>query len=152
MIKLNIELVPHSTWGENLRKAYTEDEWNNIRKAAYKRANHTCQICGKTECMMEAHEIWAYSEDKATQTFVGLEVLCTECHKSKHLGYAMSTFTEDKLEEILQHIKKVNSFTDSKLVKYVKNVFTQWHERNKIEWSVIFPEYEELMQSLINNI
>lgn len=47
LLPLQIELVPKTAFGENLRKLLTQNEWDKIRKAVYQRANYKCEICGE---------------------------------------------------------------------------------------------------------
>lgn len=61
-LPLQIELVPSTAFGENLRKLLTKTEWDKVRKAVYKRAGYKCEICGGKgeKHPVEAHEEWLY--------------------------------------------------------------------------------------------
>jgi hypothetical protein len=41
-LKLTIELIPESAWGENLRKYLPKEIWEKIRKEVFRKANYKC--------------------------------------------------------------------------------------------------------------
>lgn len=47
--KLTIELVPGTSFFNNVRSAVTTSEWNVIKKKCYKKAGYKCEICGDIE-------------------------------------------------------------------------------------------------------
>ncbi len=145
MHKLEIEMVPTDSWGENLRKAFTEDQWKALRKMTYKNAGHTCEVCGASNCEMQAHEVWSYDKSTHIQSFVRLESLCEKCHTIKHIGLALSNYTPDKIDELLEHLKVVNRFDDDQVIKFIKEAFALWNDRNKHKWHLEFPSFEELL-------
>lgn len=44
--QLYIDMVPPSSWGENLRSYISHDDWYIIRKNVYERVNYKCECCG----------------------------------------------------------------------------------------------------------
>ena len=43
------DLIPSSTWFNNVRKCVTRSSWDKLRHQIYKRANYTCECC-KQDC------------------------------------------------------------------------------------------------------
>ncbi len=63
-------LVPQPLWGINLRSLLREDDWNIIRKDAYRKCGYRCVVCGEKgpEWPVEADEAWQY-DDQSKQAF-----------------------------------------------------------------------------------
>ncbi len=45
-LKLTIELVPTTSWYDNLRKVIPISEWDKLRKRVYAQYGHRCGVCG----------------------------------------------------------------------------------------------------------
>lgn len=150
-MKLKIELVPSSSWGNNLRSEANipKKEWDILRKACYAKAGHKCEVCGgvgwrryngKPKSIVECHEVWAYDDEKGVQRLEGLVALCPTCHRAKHLGFAytMSVQKNDPkiFISVLEHIQKVNGLSDEELLSYVEEVFEKHGERSSREWAL----------------
>ena len=92
-MKLTIELVPKTAWYNNLRSQFTKEQWDFIRKYAYKRAGYKCEVCGDTgdNHPIEAHEEWHYNDKNHTMTLDKVTALCPACHQVKHIGLAKKT-------------------------------------------------------------
>ncbi len=45
LMKLNIELVPSTSWYKNLRNQVGRDKWDMIRNETYRKYNNKCGIC-----------------------------------------------------------------------------------------------------------
>lgn len=148
-MKLKIELVPSSSWGNNLRSEANlkRKEWDTLRKACYEKAGHKCEVCGGVgwrtykgvrKSIVECHEVWAYDDEKGVQTLEGLVALCPTCHRAKHLGFAytMSVKKNDPqiFISVLEHIQKVNDLSDAELLSYVEEVFEKHGKRSSREW------------------
>lgn len=135
MPKLTCELVPASSWGENLRSLLSAAQWKELRTACYVRAHHKCEVCGgvgKTH-PVEAHEIWHYDDTQRRQTLMGLIALCPSCHKCKHMGFAAAT---GRLESSMKHMSHVNQWPKELVIEYVMREF-QIHElRSRLQWVV----------------
>jgi hypothetical protein len=135
-MKLEIELVPQSTWGWNLRSELTRSQWDRIRRDIYERAGHCCEVCGGrgTRHPVECHEKWIYREfPEPTQFLVGLEALCPKCHMVRHLGL---TFSRGLGHVALSHIMKVNGISLEDSEELVRQAFTKWQTRNRLQWSL----------------
>lgn len=47
-LKLAIELIPLTSWQDNLRKAISPSAWDRLRKSIYAKFNYHCGICNAT--------------------------------------------------------------------------------------------------------
>jgi hypothetical protein len=139
MYKLTIELVPQTSFYNNVRSAVTSTEWDIIRRKCYKRAGYKCEICGDKgmnqgkNYSVECHEIWIYDDKMHTQTLKGLIALCPQCHQVKHAGLACTTGKEI---EVIKQLMKVNKMTSTEADKYITESFEIWEKRSEKQWTV----------------
>lgn len=137
--KLTIELVPKTSWYNNVRSKVSSDEWDIIRKKSYKLANHVCEICGDNGINqgfshpVECHEIWEFDDTHNIQKLIGFTSLCPLCHKVKHIGLAQ---INNQLDIAKNHLMKVNSIGKRTADLYIEQSFNIWKERNKNNWIV----------------
>ena len=134
-MKLTVELVPATSWGDNLRSHFKTREWDLLRKACYEQAGHKCEICGGKgrRHTLECHEIWNYDDDQCVQTLKGLIALCPSCHEVKHIGRAMAVGFGDRA---LAHLVKVNGITQAEAVAHVGDAFALWKARTQKAWTL----------------
>lgn len=133
--RLTVELVPAKQWGDNLRSHLTRTEWDDLRQACYKRANHRCEICGGVgrNHPVECHEIWDYNDSAMIQTLTGLIALCPACHGVKHIGRAAAT---GNLHKALLHIMQVNEWPGELAEEYVGRQFQIHSIRSQFNWVI----------------
>jgi hypothetical protein len=138
MRKLNIELVPSTSWYNNVRSHVTPLDWNLIRGNVYEEYNHRCGVCQAKPKRLDAHEIWSYDDEKSTQTLVGMIALCQMCHHIKHIGYAEVLASQGKLnfQNLISHYCKVNECSLEDFYTDREAAFKQWEERSSREWEV----------------
>ena len=135
MYKLTFELVPEECWRANLRSFLTQEEWDIVRKDAYKKSGHKCSKCG-AKGRLEAHEVWHYDDEKRLQTLTGVTALCSLCHKVVHIS---RTFLTGGGEEAEEHFKKVNGCSQSDFHSELARVNEEYLQRNKVEgWTTDF--------------
>jgi len=132
---LDIQLVPSSSWLNNVRHILTQSQWDIIKKSVYSEAWYVCQICGGVgpNHPIENHEIWSYDDETLIQKLEGMIALCPNCHSVKHIGLAQ---LNGKFDMCLQHFMKVNSISKKKALRYIKDCFKQWEERSKKNWTL----------------
>jgi hypothetical protein len=129
--KLEVELIPRSCWGENLRTKLGQEKWDEIRKAEYRRTNYTCEICGENgidqgfRWPVECHEKWERDYSGFLFRLVGLLVLCPLCHKAKHLGRTRLMEDRGLQVRVHEHLMKVNEWTRRELELYLMDVGTE---------------------------
>lgn len=133
--QLTIELVPKTAWFSNIRSMVSRKDWDVLRKEAYKKANHKCEICGEIgkKHPVECHEIWQYDDENHTQKLIKLIALCPACHEVKHIGFAN---TRDRGEIAEEHLSKVNGWSEQETSTYVQEQFVIWRKRSCFEWKI----------------
>jgi hypothetical protein len=141
-LRLKIELVPSTSWYDNLRKRTTKENWDKIRKTAYANCGHKCGICG-VEARLNCHEIWEYGDEKHNQKLKGFIALCDMCHHVKHIGLAGILASEGKLdyEMVVEHFMKVNNCDRKTFEEHKKSAFDEWRQRSKYKWHIDLGEY-----------
>lgn len=128
------DMLPTTTWENNLRQALSEDEWDRLRKFAYQAAGHACVACGsRGEPHVEAHESWAFDEQTGVQRLKGLLCLCPTCHKAKHLGFANRI---GKLQQVLARLKWLNDWDDRQLQDGLAEVERRQRALSTREWKL----------------
>jgi hypothetical protein len=139
---LNIELVPGSSWGNNLRSALKRSEWDKLRKAQYALAGNRCEVCGGKgrRHPVECHEVWSYNEGTNVQTLESLVALCPACHECKHIGLAG---IRGRTEQALRHLAKVNGWTSSRARLHANEAFDVWERRSRSPWTLDLSWLEE---------
>ena len=143
-MKLKIELVPASSWWNNLRKSLPRREWDKIRKKSYEDSGNRCAVCN-WEGTLNCHEIWDYDDEKNIQTLVGFTALCRRCHHIKHIGLAGILAQEGRL---IEHFMEVNDCSKDDFIAHREEAFKIWEERSLRTWTVEFGQYEYLRDKL----
>ena len=144
-MKLTIELVPSSSWWNNLRKLLPRNQWDIIRKSAYATSGHRCAICS-AHSRLNCHEIWHYDDDNHIQRLEGFTALCDLCHHVKHIGLAGILAEQGRLdyEKVIEHFMKVNTCNREDFLEHRRQAFEIWASRSSHPWNVDFAEYEHL--------
>ena len=138
-MKLTIELIPSSSWYDNVRSNVSEQQWNEIRKKSYTEANHVCEICGDNGLnqgyghKVECHEIWEFDENNKIQKLTGFISLCPMCHMVKHIGLANK---RGHMDVAIKHLINVNNINKKKANELINGAFSLWKERSKTKWTV----------------
>lgn len=143
MAKLTIELVPQSTWGDNLRSRLPPGKWDQLRKASYAGAGFKCEVCGGVgnKHPVECHEIWEYDDVNHVQYLLGLVSLCPACHECKHYGRAQAV---GRGEIALNHLMKVNDWSPKEANIYIAQAFAKWRERSRFSWRLDLSKLKEI--------
>jgi len=146
-LKLTIELVPSTSWYNNLRSVLPKSVWDKIRKKTYAKYGYRCGICG-AKGRLNCHEIWEYDDQNHVQKLVGFIALCDLCHHVKHIGLASILASEGKLdyERVVEHFMKVNGCDRKTFERHRREAFDQWRERSRYDWNVDLGEYESLVK------
>ncbi len=147
-LKLTIELVPQTSWYDNMRKVIPKTQWDKLRKRVYAEYGHKCGICGATEGRLNCHEIWKYDDTNHEQKLKGFIALCDLCHHVKHIGLAGILSQEGKLdlEKVVEHFMKVNGCDRKTFEEHRRKAFEQWRERSRHSWRVNLGEYESVVE------
>jgi hypothetical protein len=134
-LKLSIELVPGSSWFNNVRSAVSRAQWDMIRKRVYSESYNLCQICGGRgrNHPVECHEIWSYQDSQNLQKLEGMIALCPACHLVKHMGLAG---IRGESEKAFHHFMKVNKLKRAEAEAEIEQAFQLWAARSKRKWTV----------------
>lgn len=142
-LKLTIELVPSTSWYNNMRSLMSKAKWDILRKKVYADYNYRCGICSMNNITLHCHEIWEYDDLNHLQKLNGFITLCKLCHWVKHIGLAGIRASEGQLdfEEIIQHFIKVNNCNRKTFESYRNEAFRIWEERSKHQWQIQLGEF-----------
>jgi hypothetical protein len=148
-MKLQIELVPSTSWYSNLRKKIPKKEWDKIRKQCYADANYRCAICGVND-RLNCHEIWEYDDKEHIQRLKGFTALCDDCHMIKHIGFAEIQASKGLLDmnKLIEHFMRVNNVDRNAFDRHHKESFRIWRERSQYQWTTDFAQWSSLISDL----
>jgi len=132
-MKLEMELIPETTWYMNLRKYLSYNGWEEVRKFVLERAGNRCEICGAKDIELDCHEVFDFNEATSTQTLVGVMALCKLCHGVKHIGHAKSS---GSFFTVARHMAKINGITYQEAVQKINDGFALWKFRSRKTWKV----------------
>jgi len=138
-LKLTIELVPATSYYDNVRKIISERDWNQIRSRCYTQSGFQCDVCydngidqGRKQKVC-CHEIWHYDDKTHTQRLVGFTSLCPLCHQVKHAGLAN---LNNKIDQVISQLEEVNEMTKEDAENYLVDCFAQHKYRSRFDWNV----------------
>jgi len=133
--RLTIELVPKTSWYNNVRALVDEPTWGRIRRQVYRQANYRCEICGGKgpEHPVECHEVWRYDDRTRVQLLVRMIALCPVCHQVKHIGLAN---VKGKGAQARGHLARVNGWTLEEADAYIAEAFGVWAQRSRGSWTL----------------
>ena len=147
-MNLEIELVPRTSWWNNLRKSVHKSDWDRIRKKIYSDYNHRCGICGDSS-RMNCHEIWSYHDEKHIQRLDGFIALCNMCHHVKHIGLAGILANQGRLDydKVVEHFMRVNDCSQNDFLTHRAEAFQIWEERSQHKWDIDLGNFQYLKPS-----
>lgn len=137
-MRLEIELVPSTTWYQNIRTIFKPSAWTKIRKKILERADGYCEICGSKSKKLECHEKWSYDDSTRVQRLEDIHALCYKCHRIKHFGLALIQAREGKvkIETLEKHFMEVNECSYVEFELHVNDAFIEQGERSHHEWDI----------------
>src|SRR5258708_5349717 len=144
-LKLQIELIPSSSWGKNLRTRMPQRQWDLHRKRVYELASNRCQICGGAG-KLHCHEMWQFDDTSKTQTLVGFHAVCNICHFANPIGKAQDLADADQLDidAVVSHFLKVNACDMAAFMRHKTEAFLRFHVRSQFEWRIDFGKFAYL--------
>jgi hypothetical protein len=133
--RLTIELVPKTSWYNNVRALVDELGWDRIRRQVYRQADYRCEVCGGRgpEHPVECHEVWRYDDRTRVQLLVRMIGLCPACHEVKHMGLAN---VRGKGAQARAHLARVNGWTLEQADAYIAEAFQVWVQRSQGPWTL----------------
>ena len=142
-LKLTVELVPYTSFESNLRYTLSKEDWDIVRKSAYKRYEYQCGICGKNNVVLSAHEEWDYIiTDKKNKTGIqkltNIISLCNECHMIKHIAFADELAAQGKLDmkKLVQHFLDVNNCSLDRFVLHYADSLKKWEKQSEYKFDL----------------
>jgi len=141
------ELVPQTSWYDNLRKVIPSTDWDVLRRHVYAQYGHRCGIC-RANARLHCHEIWEYDDGNHIQTLRGFIALCEMCHHVKHLGLAGILASEGKLnyDAVVAHFCRVNGCNRATFEAHRTAAFATWEKRSRHQWTVDLGEWASLIE------
>jgi hypothetical protein len=130
------EMLPVTSWENNVRTAVTPEHWNKLRRYCYQAAGHRCEICGaKGDPYIECHELWKFVKrgDERIQRLERLIALDEKCHKAYHLGFAKRI---GRYDDVLERIQMVNGWNDQELKAGLDEAWEVWKRRSQFKWTL----------------
>jgi hypothetical protein len=133
--RLTIELVPKTSWYNNVRALVDEPTWGRVRRQVYRQADYRCEICGGKgpEHPVECHEVWRYDDRTRVQALVRMIASCPACHQVKHIGLAN---VKGKGAQARAHLARVNGWTLEQADAYIAEAFQVWAQRSGGPWTL----------------
>jgi hypothetical protein len=99
------------------------DNWDSVRKNAYRRAGHSCERCGSSTSRLHAHHRVSLSKGGSNDLY-NIECLCENCHTSEHPHmrgksdyYSANLFHNN--EAIAAGVSELRSRAANELFRYV---------------------------------
>lgn len=97
-------------------------------------ANCQCQICKAKTCDLDAQEIWEYNYLTEVQKLITVKAVCKEC---KDVINVQQSISEGKLNDIFNHLIKVNNISNLEGMILHNNLFDSFQSNNKVKkWKV----------------
>lgn len=133
-MKLEIEMIPKTSHGNNLRSMLKKSDWDKIRKAVYTKENMFCHICGEEQKSLDAHEMWEFDEENHFQTLVDIIGICKPCHNTIHFGRAQKIGAEDQAIDQFMKVNKCD-YEEFEIAKF--KAADDYFRRSKIsKWKL----------------
>jgi len=144
---LEIELVPQSTWENNLRSRLTPGEWRQVKNKTFELANWKCEKCGGQgdQHPVECHEEWHYDDVRLIQRLVRTIALCPDCHQAVHFGLARVKGIESKARGQLM---KVNNWNANQVDMHIADATRIGFQRSKRHWQIDVSWLDEFVEKI----
>lgn len=145
-LKLKIEMVPTSAWGQNLRLSIPASKWDKLRKAVHEENGNKCETCG-SDHRLSCHEEWDFNEQTGIQKLVGLGSVCGMCHHVAHIGRSKQLAAQGVLDikAVVEHFLTVNGVDIDVFAQAEHEAINKWLRQSTIEWKPDYGEYASLI-------
>lgn len=140
-LKLAIEPRPASTWGMTLANLLPRDKWDRLRFDCYREAGYACEICGRTDLDLNAHEIWEFDDRRKIMRLKRIECRCTLCHDVHHFGRSTQVHSRSYQKKLIEHWCKVNERTKEDFQQHLADIFEINKKRANIFYIVKVGRY-----------
>jgi hypothetical protein len=145
-LELTIDLVPESSWGQNLRLLLGRTRWDKLRKQILGEQGNVCAVCGAAE-KLQCHEVWEFNDETGVQLLRGFQATCNLCHFASHFGLAQRLADQGhlNLDNVIEHFLKVNGVTMEQFRRHKTDAFALWRKRSEREWTLDFGQWASLL-------
>lgn len=132
---LKIVSIPKPTWGRNVRTMLPKGCWKVIREIVFQQYGKECFYCkdNGARSSLHCHELWKYDDESQVQRLHKVIPVCEACHDVLHAG---RSFAIGKREEVLEHLARVNKWSQSSVTRHVRSAMEQWERRSGKKWKV----------------
>jgi hypothetical protein len=133
--RLLIELIPKTSWYDDVRELMDEATWEWISDEVLDRADGVCEVCGASEPgqAMRCDAIWRLDDPVRVQRLVRLIALCGDCHHVEHMGFANMHGGGTRARA---HLARVNGWTLVQADTHVAEAFRVWARRSRGPWVI----------------
>lgn len=147
-LKLQIDMVPLSSWGKSLRNSIPRSQWDKLRKEVHNKNDLKCEVCGSLE-KLNCHEHWEFDEEGEIQRLARLGTVCNMCHHVSHFGRSKQLATQGHLDikAVVSHFLSVNGVDMKTFTKHEEDAMATFLKRSEITWKVDFGPYAHLVRS-----
>lgn len=156
-IRLAPELVPTPCLGRNLHTVLPPAEWDRIRRQTYRRAGYRCEVCGRRDEPLHAHEMWTYDDRRHVQQLVALRCLCELCHFCMNetgwprwvFGFVRLPMSGRRIThaEFVAHWCQQNSCDQATWERSARAAYAEWMRRSKHEdWTTDYGRWAALVE------
>lgn len=147
-LKLKMEMVPETSWYNNLRSRISKKDWNVLRNDMLNKYNNKCGICGQGG-RLDLHEVWHYDDENHIQRLDDLIILCKTCHFVKHMKLSSELIKKGKLtfSRLIEHFKRVNDCDIYMFDEHFSKTLEKYMERSKHNWHIDLGDYKELSRA-----
>lgn len=144
-LKLEIELVPETCFGTNLRARMSQKQWDKHRKEVIAKVGGVCEVCG-SDRKLHCHEKWQYDDKAHVQKLIGFGVLCAMCHYVCHFGLAEGIAARGKLDldAVIEHFCAVNDVSRKFFEGHRDMAYSTHISRSRREWTTDLGEWSHL--------
>jgi hypothetical protein len=132
--RLTVELVPKTSWCDDVGALMEESTWDRVRRQVDSQAGGRCEICGGGDpgFLLECHEQWRFDDRTRLQTLERMIALCPDCHQVKHIGLAT---IQGQAVRARTHLARVNGWTLSQTETCIREAFRVWAQRSQGPWT-----------------
>lgn len=142
---IDFELIPASSWCNNLRNILTRQQWTSISKNVRSNADGHCEICGRNVKMLHAHETWEFDDDTHTQKLIQIRAVCPMCHSTIHIG--RSAVLGKEIPALKWYVK-LNDISFEEAKSDENKALEVYEQRSKINWNIDINE--NYIKQLVN--
>jgi hypothetical protein len=139
--KLQIELVPSTSWFKDVKSTVPKIVWDDIKKQRFKRAEGKCEICGDSvdsQCRklkLKCTELWGFNDEMKTQILFSVIAVCPNCYKVKNFGRITK---KSDLFLVVRQLMKVNGMSISEAVSHIRESVYKCTERESYDFDKDF--------------